>query len=227
MNLLDLCGPEAILVDQLYLLANTPLRHKYPMLSDGAIVLAEAFLLRIKLDEVSCDDDGEPAFSKALFGLSIACGFSSRYDRMHEAMSNYIDERLGYQPYSVLDQLAEEARREREAAKTGSPCVASIRRAEPGHVYILSNPAMPGLLKIGYTTKGVARRMKELARGAIGLEPFTLIASFPSATPLLHERAVHALLDAHRRHGTELFEVSREVAIKACSDIMGAPADVD
>ena len=36
-----------------------------------------------------------------------------------------------------------------------------------GYVYILSNPAMPGLLKIGYTERDVQERVKELSNTGI------------------------------------------------------------
>ena len=40
-------------------------------------------------------------------------------------------------------------------------------------VYILTNEAMPGLIKIGYTDKTIEKRMKELSRHSGVPLPFT------------------------------------------------------
>lgn len=43
-----------------------------------------------------------------------------------------------------------------------------------GYVYILSNAAMPGLLKIGKTTRTPDERARELARGTGVPGPYTV-----------------------------------------------------
>ena len=63
-----------------------------------------------------------------------------------------------------------------------------------GFVYILSNASMPGLLKIGYTTRTVQQRVQELNRPTAVPTPFEIEAYFRSDGPEAHERRVHQAL---------------------------------
>ena len=78
-------------------------------------------------------------------------------------------------------------------------------------IYILSNVSMPGLLKIGYTTRTVQQRVQEL-NGATGVPtPFVIEAYFRSEAPEIHERRVHRALASHRA-GKEFFRINVEGA---------------
>lgn len=85
-----------------------------------------------------------------------------------------------------------------------------------GSVYILSNPSMKGLLKVGFTTGPVSRRAAELS-GVSGVPTaFREEWSMPVVgNPRAVEQRAHALL-AGRRHGKEFFEVGVEEAREAC-----------
>jgi hypothetical protein len=82
-----------------------------------------------------------------------------------------------------------------------------------GSVYVVSNPAMPGLLKVGYTTRAVDQRLAELAStgvpGKFRLEFFCEIA--PAATL---ERQVHSALRKFH-HNKEFFKCSLNEAVRA------------
>ena len=56
-----------------------------------------------------------------------------------------------------------------------------------GYVYILSNSGMPGLLKIGRTTRSVGDRVAELNSATGVPAPFAVEAWFESADPQSHE----------------------------------------
>lgn len=89
-----------------------------------------------------------------------------------------------------------------------------------GFVYILSNPLMPGILKIGYSTRDVKERVKELeSTGVPG--SFEIEAYFLSESPEKQEVAIHKKLAEYRLPGKEFFEIDIESAIIAAISIMG------
>ena len=82
-----------------------------------------------------------------------------------------------------------------------------------GFVYVLSHPNMPGLLKIGSTTRQVEERVAELnaATGVPG--PFVIEGVFPSSDPQTHEFAVHRALERARVENREFFKIELPEAI--------------
>ena len=68
-----------------------------------------------------------------------------------------------------------------------------------GCVYILRNPAMPGLIKIGYTTRTAEARAKELYEGALGVpKPFVVVHTNDCEEPQELEATVHKRLAEYR-----------------------------
>src|SRR5260370_12198208 len=90
-----------------------------------------------------------------------------------------------------------------------------------GYVYILSNPSMKGLLKIGLSTRPVQERVAEL-NSATGVPmPFKVEAYFISSDPEAHEQKIHAALSMCRVKGKDFFEVPLSkplVVIESVSD---------
>lgn len=81
-----------------------------------------------------------------------------------------------------------------------------------GFVYILSNPSMPGIVKIGKTTRSVEQRVVELYQTGVPT-PFVVVSSF--LTPDCHdlEAIAHAHLGQSRlTGGREFFALSPEEA---------------
>lgn len=69
---------------------------------------------------------------------------------------------------------------------------------QPGHVYILVNTSMPGLIKIGLTTRDPETRAKELSRSTGVPTPFEVAYSRWVPDCVEVEKAVHAELDQYR-----------------------------
>jgi len=91
-----------------------------------------------------------------------------------------------------------------------------------GYVYVLSNPRMPGLLKIGSTTRRVEERVEEL-NSATGVPTrFTVEAYFPSRSPEAHEFEVHKRLETKRIKGREFFEEGLGEVIETTKSVVGA-----
>ena len=75
----------------------------------------------------------------------------------------------------------------------------------PGYVYILTNPSMPDLVKIGITTRPIADRVSELSSATGVPGRFTVEACFESSAPATHESSIHRSLAARRIKGKEFF----------------------
>src|SRR5690606_32879169 len=64
-----------------------------------------------------------------------------------------------------------------------------------GYVYVLTNPAMPGLVKIGRTTRSPEERMLELTSATGVPIPFQLVYEVRVADCYAAESLVHAVLE--------------------------------
>ena len=91
-----------------------------------------------------------------------------------------------------------------------------------GYVYIISNPSMPGLVKIGKTTTTPSRRMDELNSTGVPT-PFDLEFSVEVADCHASERAAHSALNKYRVSAKrEFFKISARNAILTILPSIGA-----
>lgn len=91
-----------------------------------------------------------------------------------------------------------------------------------GWVYVIANPAMYGLVKIGFSTKDPSMRAKELGGSGI---PHAHVVQYEA---LIHdawnvEQMAHKLLD-EKREGKEWFRCSVNTAVDAIKKAIGAGA---
>ncbi|HBK4618629.1 GIY-YIG nuclease family protein [Klebsiella michiganensis] len=87
-----------------------------------------------------------------------------------------------------------------------------------GWVYVLSNPCMPGIYKVGMTTTSPEVRARELSSATGVPAPFKIEAAFYTHTPLEAEKEVHEALSEWRVNDSrEFFELPVEEIIHACS----------
>ena len=87
-----------------------------------------------------------------------------------------------------------------------------------GWIYVLSNKAMPGLLKIGFSTKDPSLRVDEL--NSTGL-PYPFVVEYDTLVvgPREVEQAVHAKLKPHHE-AKEFFRVSVRAAVSAIESVL-------
>ncbi len=98
-------------------------------------------------------------------------------------------------------------------------------KSQPGFVYVLSNKAMPGLVKIGCTQKDPRERANELYATGVPF-PFIVEASVRTRDPHELEARVHQLLNSKRAHGRrEFFETSVELAVHAINNAANERGD--
>lgn len=90
-----------------------------------------------------------------------------------------------------------------------------------GYVYLLSNPAMPNLLKIGHTRGSLKTRVDQLSAASGIPKPFVVEAYFLSERPRHEEGMVHQALASSRAPGREFFSISLHEALHQCEDVLG------
>ena len=93
-----------------------------------------------------------------------------------------------------------------------------------GWVYCISNPSMPGLLKIGMTVRTPQERLKEANSSDTWRPPTTFVLEFAKRVrdPLQKERTIHKLLEQYDQRVNskrEFFEVST-VTARLCFELM-------
>jgi hypothetical protein len=87
-------------------------------------------------------------------------------------------------------------------------------KAPVGRVYVLSNPAMPGLLKIGYTMNTVEGRVKELSLATGVPTQFSIEYQVECRDPAGLEAHAHTFFQNKRYNGNrEFFSISINEAI--------------
>lgn len=86
-------------------------------------------------------------------------------------------------------------------------------KSKAGYVYVLSNEAMPGIVKIGMTQRHPDQRLKEI-NSATGVLPFKVEAVIKSINAKWTERAVHEELTGKRVNDRrEFFRIDVEAAV--------------
>jgi len=103
---------------------------------------------------------------------------------------------------------------------TGGWHITGVNLLVVSHIYLLSNKAMPGLLKIGLTTNSPRARAKELYSTGVPLQ-FELEKywSVPPAELRRAERDIHKLLSAYRiNKKREFFLIETDLAIKSVNE---------
>lgn len=89
-----------------------------------------------------------------------------------------------------------------------------------GYVYVLSNPAMPGLVKIGRTIHNPEDRARQLDNTGV---PMPFVLEFSCLSPNCHEleQWAHEHLDRNRvRLEREFFRVDAKEAALAIGDLL-------
>ena len=88
-----------------------------------------------------------------------------------------------------------------------------------GYIYILSNPSMPGFLKIGFTTKDVENRAKELSVSTGVPVPFEIEYWCVTEDVEIVEKNVHEYLSKYRANEKrEFFNMDCDAAVDVISE---------
>ena len=107
-------------------------------------------------------------------------------------------------------------------------CNATLASISPinGYIYVLSNPCMPNLVKIGFTTRNIEERIAELNSSTGVPEPFVIEAIFSSAEPERDEQIIHTELDENRTNkNREFFQIEPLTVVNKLEKILGIPPD--
>lgn len=99
----------------------------------------------------------------------------------------------------------------------------AVTQTGRGFVYILSNPSMPGMLKIGKTTRKPEQRVAELNAASGVPTPFRIEATVATNDVHALEQRVHSILNAQRvNRNREFFETTVENAVHAARQAASA-----
>jgi hypothetical protein len=83
-----------------------------------------------------------------------------------------------------------------------------------GWIYVMTNPAVPGLVKIGMSSKELAvDRVKELSAETSAPAPFKVEYQALVENEVAEERKIHSFFSKSWKPGKELFELSVSEAI--------------
>lgn len=81
--------------------------------------------------------------------------------------------------------------------------------SKKGFVYLLTNPAMPGLVKIGMTTRTPEIRLRELNATTSLPYPFKLVGAVKTKDAAVLEKTVHDTLESRRANRKrEFFKIT-------------------
>ena len=95
-----------------------------------------------------------------------------------------------------------------------------MARRTVGFIYVLSNPAMPGMVKVGYTTALAEDRNKELNSTDVPL-PYAVEFGAQTSFPEEVKARAHQMLDWQRvSKDREFFQVAPHLAIEAVRDAL-------
>ena len=87
-------------------------------------------------------------------------------------------------------------------------------------IYVLSNPAMPGLLKIGYTKNSPQERAYQISAATGVAMPFVVEWSFKCHEGEFLEQEIHSKLDPYRVSGNrEFFRIELDSAIETVKEL--------
>lgn len=89
-----------------------------------------------------------------------------------------------------------------------------------GYIYVLSNPAMQGLLKIGYTNKSVKERVAQLNNTGVPTS-FEIEAIFESRNPYDDEQKIHNYFSKYRySKNREFFQLDLDKVVGYINSIL-------
>lgn len=90
-----------------------------------------------------------------------------------------------------------------------------------GYVYVLTNPAMPGLVKIGLTRAHPGTRAWQLSAPTGVPAQFEVYGYVSTLSPAMVETDVHQRLDSHRfSENREFFEIAPEIALQTIEAVV-------
>lgn len=121
---------------------------------------------------------------------------------------------------SAQRNLSRRRRRRGHNRQQGDAALSSPGRPRPGYVYCLANPAMPGKVKIGFTTREVDVRLRQLDTTGVA-EPFEVAGTWLSPDPRGDERRVHEALSRFRvRETREFFAIHDRRAVRMIDTLL-------
>lgn len=185
------------------------------MLADGRIAKARADIASGWID-----------FGAAMSEAAALCGSASQFNVWFKAQEFKRDGRcvsVGDRDAAMWASQNPDAFREGLERGYGTTPQAAMKwalracRADVrDFIYVMTNPSMPGMVKVGMTKCSPELRAKQISQNSGVPTPFVVFSSFRSARASHIERRVHSLLsNARVSENREFFAVNAEQAVTA------------
>lgn len=170
--------------------------------------------------------DGWISFGEAMGGAAILCGSKAKFNHWFESQRfEKNGQRVTAAERDAAMWGAENPISFREGFRSGhgaTPQAAmkwALRAARPDtrdFVYVMTNPSMPGLVKVGITKCSPEIRAKQISQNSGVPTPFAVFAFFRSAHAASVEKRAHLLMREVRiSENREFFAISPEMAVAA------------
>jgi len=124
------------------------------------------------------------------------------------------------------EQNAREAEQKTRRSRMDDINIQSSVPSDLGYVYILKNEFMPGLVKIGFTTRTVSKRIQELSSATGSPGKFLEIRSWEVYNPHEIEQKILSALKQYRTDG-EFFNLSEDKCLKKVTSILQVLNEID
>ena len=134
-----------------------------------------------------------------------------RIFRKHVVFDMAMRGKRAYEEVKAFLELLHEAKVQQNIAKLDEqknlfvpdPSVIELAhiKEENGFIYMLSNPLMPGIFKIGFTGRNPDMRAAEISAQNKSLPPFVVDKYWRTKDPYIVEQRIHSDLESFRRPG--------------------------
>lgn len=174
--------------------------------------LIHQFCELVETQESCRDDNASRDISHQIFGIMLAIGGDQGNPRHWHSVSEYVYSYFGH-PFREYQEPIQ------QHWLQGSPPEKKDPPPPDGWLYVLSNPEMPGLVKVGFTRTSVEQRIKNLSAATAVPAPFQEVWSHWFFDCEAAEAAAHEHFKDCRSERREFFRADAWEVVRFCQSL--------